>query len=178
MRKLLILAAALAACLFAPWHATAQSVVKACVEVSSSASGSTILSCQPVSATNPFPVAPGLSSSSTFGITPVVGGSAASSLVLKATPGNLYSVYAECTSACWLMVFNAVTAPSNGATTAGVASGNLVECVDIPANGSRSLSYLPGPPAVFSVGITAAISSTACATLTLSTVGFIHGMIQ
>lgn len=112
------------------------------------------------------------------GITPVVGGSAASSQVLKASPGNLFSVYAECSAACWLMVFNSVAAPSNGATTAGSASGNLVECVPIAAGGVGSINYSPGPPAIYSVGITATISSTTCATLTLATTGFIHGLVQ
>lgn len=118
------------------------------------------------------------SASSADGITPVVGGSAASSQVLKASPGNLYSVYANCTAACWLMVFNAVSAPSNGATTAGVASGNLVHCVPIIAGGAGGVSVNGMPPDVFTVGITAAISSTACATLTLATTGFINGKVQ
>lgn len=118
------------------------------------------------------------SSAASAGITPVVGGSAVSSLVLKATPGNLYSVYAVCTSACWLQIFNAISAPGNGATTAGVASGNMVECVPITAGSIGGVNYLPGPPAVYSVGITAMISSTNCATLTASTVGFVHGLIQ
>lgn len=112
------------------------------------------------------------------GITPVVGGSAVSSQVLKATPGNLYSVYAVCTAACWLQVFNSTSAPSNGATTAGVASGNMVECVPITAGSIGGVNYLPGPPGVYTVGITAMISSTNCGTLTASTVGFIHGLIQ
>jgi len=101
-------------------------------------------------------------------------GSAVSSCVLKAGPGNLYGVYAECTAACWMMIFNSATAPSNGATTAGLASGNMVDCIDIAANSSKSLSYAVYPIAL-SAGITVVISSTACATLTLSTVGFIHG---
>ncbi len=125
----------------------------------------------------PVPVSSAPTASSSFGIAPVVSGSASSGVVLKATPGNLYGVYAECTSACWLMVFNAVAVPSNGSTTAGIASGNLQDCIDIAAGSSRSLAY-PGPPEVFSVGMSAAISSTACGTLTLSTVGFIHGMVQ
>jgi hypothetical protein len=112
------------------------------------------------------------------GITPVVGGSAVSSLVLKGFPGNLYSAYAECTAACWLMVFNRIDAPTNGATTAGVASGNMVHCIPIIAGGAGSISNNGMPPDVFSVGITAAISSTTCATLTLATTGFINGKVQ
>lgn len=124
------------------------------------------------------PTVLGASAAANVGITPVVGGSAVSSLVLKAGAGNLYGVYAECSAACWLMVFNAVAAPSNGATTAGVASGNLVECIAIASGANGSISYGSGPPEVFSVGITAAISSTTCATLTLATTGFIHGLVQ
>lgn len=104
-------------------------------------------------------------------------GSAVSSCVLKASAGNFFGAYAECTSACWLMVFNATSAPSNGSTTAGIGSGNLVECLDISANGSKSITY-PTFPRAFSVGITAVISSTACGTLTLSTVGFISGTVM
>lgn len=113
-------------------------------------------------------------SSSSNATTNVTCGSAVSSCVLKSSAGNLYGVYANCTSACWLMVFNATSAPSNGATTAGSASGNLVECIDVSANSSKSLVY-PVFPRAYSVGITAAISSTACGTLTLSTVGFVSG---
>jgi hypothetical protein len=110
-------------------------------------------------------------------LTSVTCGSAVSSCVLKNAQGNFYGTYAECTSACWLMVFNSTSAPSNGATTAGTGSGNLVECVDVPANSARSITY-PVLPVNYSAGITVAISSTACATLTLSTVGFIRGTVM
>lgn len=118
------------------------------------------------------------SSSAAAGIAPVVCGSAASSCVLKAAPGNLYSAYAECSAACWLMIFNSVAAPTNGATTAGIASGNLVECVSIAAGGVGSIANNGMPPSVYTVGITATISSTTCATLTLATTGFINGKVQ
>jgi len=104
-------------------------------------------------------------------------GSAANGCVLQASPGLFYGAYAECTSACWLMVFNSTTVPGNGATTAGKASGNLVECIDIAANGSKILQY-NFAPIVMTTGISVAISSTACATLTLSAVGFVHGWFQ
>ncbi len=116
-------------------------------------------------------------SGSTCAPTKVVCGSAVSSCVLKNATGNLYGVYADCTAACWLMVFNATSAPSNGATTAGVSSGNMVECIDISAGSSKSLSYNVFP-ANYTVGITAAISSTACATLTLATTGFVSGLVK
>lgn len=122
-------------------------------------------------------VVPNPTANSASALTDVVCGSAVSSCIFKASSGNLYGAYAECTSACWLMIFNAVSAPSNGATTAGKASGNLVDCIDISAGSSKSITY-PTFPINYSVGITAAISSTACATLTLSTVGFVHGTVQ
>jgi hypothetical protein len=77
-----------------------------------------------------------------------------------------------------MMVFNATALPSNGATTAGKASGNLVECIAIlTVNDQRGVTYDPYP-VYFSVGITVAISSTACGTLTAATTGFIHGTVR
>lgn len=111
-------------------------------------------------------------------IPPVVGGSAISSLVLKNSAGYFYGAYATCTAACWLMIFNAVAAPSNGATTAGIAASNMQECIFVPAGGSNGINYLPGPPSFFTTGITAVISSTSCGTLTLASTGFIHGVIR
>lgn len=111
-----------------------------------------------------------------WSLTQTVCGSAASSCVLKSSPGRLFTVYGNCTAACWLMTFNSTTAPSNGSTTAGTASGNMVECFDIAAGGSKSVSYLPFNT-FYSVGIVAVISSTACATLTLSTVGYVNGTV-
>lgn len=128
-----------------------------------------------------------LAGGSTVGITdlngnssipPVICGSAVSTCQLNSAAGYLYSVYADCTAACWLMVFNTTTTPTNGATTAGIASGNMQECIPIASGGTGGINYLPGPPSVFANGIYAAISSTACATLTLATTGFIHGVIR
>jgi hypothetical protein len=131
----------------------------------------------PASAANPVPMTciSGCSGGGT--LTGVTCGSAASSCVLKPSQGNLFGVYAECSAACWMMVFNSITAPSNGSTTAGVNSGNMVECLAIPAHDQRSVNY-PFSPASYTVGITVAISSTECATLTLATTGFIRGTVQ
>lgn len=118
---------------------------------------------------------PAPTASATNAIAPVVAGSASSSAVLKASAGNLYSAYATCTAACWLMAFNATSAPADGATTAGIASGNLQDCIPIASGGVGSLGANGSPPEPFTVGITLVISSTACATKTASTVGFIHG---
>jgi hypothetical protein len=112
-------------------------------------------------------------------LTPQVAGPAISSLVLKAAPGNLYSATAVSTVNGYLMVFNATTAPSNGATTAGTASGNVVFCGPISANAPPNGPAFPGmPSAAFSVGIVLVFSSTPCGTLTLSAAALLTGFVQ
>lgn len=112
-------------------------------------------------------------------VTPVVGGSSASSLVLKASPGYLQNITATCgaAAACYLMVFNATSAPGNGSTTAGIASGNMQECLEIAA-GLTGVIDLRSAPEPFTVGITAVMSSTGCPTLTAATTGFVRGLVQ
>ncbi len=107
-----------------------------------------------------------------------VTGSAAPSLILKAAAGHLIAAYANCTAACWLMIFNSATVPGDGATTAGTASGGLQDCIPIAAAGVGGVNYAPQPLEFFSVGITAVISSTACGTKTAASTGFIHGTVQ
>ncbi len=113
------------------------------------------------------------SASSTYGITPALANNV-SNIVAKASPGNLYGFYVtNPTGAGYLYVFNSTTLPSNGAVTAGVASGNYEECIGpVSAGGSSyALSYFPGPPEIYTVGITVAYSSTACGTFTAASVG-------
>lgn len=114
---------------------------------------------------------------------PVVSGAAnGAPTTLKASPGALIRIDAECAAACWLMVFNATAPPADGATTIGTASGNLQQCIGIPVAGSSGvINYVPGPYEHYSVGISAALSSNAagCASKTSAAVaGFIHGMVQ
>lgn len=121
----------------------------------------------------------GPSSSSATSIAPTVGGAAVSSLVLKASAGNFYGVTLTPTSAGYLFVINATSLPANGALTAGVATGNLQECLgSIPAGQPFAFSYGDGPTEYFSTGIVVAFSSTACPTLTASAVAFINGRAQ
>lgn len=130
----------------------------------------------PVNGSNPLPVTPGASSAATAGITPQVCGPSASTCALKTSGGgNLYGAYAQASSSVYLFVFNTTSAPTNGSTTSGTASGNLVDCIG-PST-QPSINYAPGPPEVFSAGMYAALSSTACGTLTLTT-GTIHGSVQ
>lgn len=147
--------------------------------VVTSSSGGSLTANQgtPALVANAWPVLAAPTADATMGITPIVAGSSASSAVLKASAGNLYSVYATNTGASdgWLMVFNATSLPGNAGTTAGTASGNLQDCIKVPAGTSQSINYNPGPPEPFTVGITAVFSSTSCGTLTASANAFIHG---
>ena len=111
-------------------------------------------------------------------LVPIVAGPASSGVVLSPIPAELVSAYAVCTAACWLMIFNSATIPANGATTPGNAAGNLVSCIPIGAGLLASVNYAPGPTERFTSGISVAISSTACTTLTLSATAFIHGLVR
>lgn len=100
---------------------------------------------------------------------------AAASLVLKASPGNLFSVYATnmSSAAGTLMVFNSVSEPSDGTVTP-------YDCIPIAANNVASLNYGVGPPEVFSTGIVAVVSvGTSCFTKnTAGASAFINGAVQ
>jgi hypothetical protein len=102
--------------------------------------------------------------------TSVTCASASSTCQLKSSAGNFYGAYANCSAACWLFIINTTTTPTNATLTAGTASGNLSDCVPIAAGLAGSVSY-PTFPRAYSVGMYAAISSTACPVLTLATTG-------
>lgn len=95
----------------------------------------------------------------------------------SAASHNLYALYATTTADSWIMVFNTTTTPTNGATTAGTASGNLQECVKVPSGTSGGLGELVLPEN-FTVGVYIAVSSTSCATLTLATTAYLHGLVK
>ena len=106
--------------------------------------------------------------------TPVVSGSLESGHVLKASPGCLLSGYAtvDATTTGYLMVFNSITVPSDGAVTP-------IECVYTNLNpGSVGVNFAPLPPEFFSVGISIAFSSTGCFTKTASPHAFFHAIVQ
>jgi hypothetical protein len=115
------------------------------------------------------------SSSANAGIVPVVSTAAEATHVLKASAGNLYSIFAANHTATpgFLLVLDATSAPADGAVTP-------LECAALPANGNASVSYNPGPASRFSTGITAVLSSGAnCFTKTTGTItGFIRGSVQ
>lgn len=170
MRKLVLLGLAL---LFAPCSALAETVAF----IDQGGVGRTVY----VSSANPLPTTAVLSggtislaptSAAASGIAPVVSSSAESSHVLKSSAGNLYGVYVT-TGATpgYLLVFDATSAPSNGAVTPK-------QCIIAPANATTGLNYGLGPPAVFATGITAVFSTTGCFTLTLSATTFFNGAVK
>lgn len=100
--------------------------------------------------TNGVNVAP--SSVSTVGIAPVASTSAEACHVFKASPGNLYGVSGYIGAGGFIMVFDATSAPGDGAVTPKV-------WVYVPVAGSWSLDY-GDIPAVMATGITVCASST------------------
>lgn len=114
-------------------------------------------------------------SSAAIGITPVVSGSGEASHVLKNGAGNLWSVYATNLTATtgFLVVINATSAPADGAITP-------LACVPLAGNSVASLNWAPGPPAVFSTGITAVVTSAStCFTKTTGVItAYISGAVQ
>lgn len=107
---------------------------------------------------------------------PTICGSAASSCPLKAAPGNIVQLYVTPSAAGYLMIFNSATVPVNGSTTAGVASGNMTDCIAVAAGSTVSMQVVPMWQ--YSAGIYVAYSSTGCTTLTLSATAFIKGVAQ
>lgn len=100
---------------------------------------------------------------------------AASNSVLKASAGNLYSLTATIgATSGWLMVFDATSLPSNGATGA-----SLKYCLPVNTNGTSGGQTLSWPlPLSFATGITAGFSSTACNSLTASATAFFYAQVQ
>ncbi len=125
--------------------------------------------------TSPWITSTAPSSSATIGITPIVSASGESSHVLKAGAGNAYSIYATnlTATAGFLLILNSTTAPGDGAVTP-------LACAPLAPNGVAALNYAPGPPGVFSIGITAVVTSaTTCFTKTTGVItAFISGSVQ
>lgn len=111
-------------------------------------------------------------SNAVIGIVPVTSASAEASHIIKAAPGNLYSVYVTNSSATagFILVLNAITVPSDGAVVP-------LDCVPIAGTSTSGINYAPGPPKVYNVGIVVVISSGAnCFTKTTS--GGVTGFIS
>jgi hypothetical protein len=108
-------------------------------------------------------------------ITPTVTATAVASLVLKASAGLVYSAYAtnNTSTAGFFVLLNAISDPTSGTV-------KPLACAALPANGTASINYIPTPPALFNVGITAVMTSaSSCYTITEGTItGFIGGTVK
>lgn len=112
------------------------------------------------------------SATSSYGITAVVSSAAEDSHVLKASAGNLYSVYVTAgATAGYLMVFDATSEPADGAVTP-------IQCVVAPANMTTGITFNGVTPEVYSTGITASFSTTGCFTKTTTPTVFFHGSVK
>lgn len=112
------------------------------------------------------------SSAAAAGIAPVATGVLATSLVLKASPGNLYSlnIAADSTlagAAWWAMVFDATAAPAAGAVTPK-------KCYSM-ALGTTMLSLAFPTPLRLATGVSVTVSTAGCFTQTDSAHAFISG---
>ena len=108
-------------------------------------------------------------------LTPIVSASSETSHVLKAGPGNVFTVSAANMggSSGFLVLLNATSVPSDGAIAP-------LACAALAANGNAVIAYAPGPPAAYSVGIVAVITTGAtCFTKTTgAATGFISGLVM
>lgn len=112
------------------------------------------------------------------GLTPKVPATAAdATLVAKTSPGTVYAASASnnTSTAGWLIGYNAIAAPADGALTPGL----VLDCVALPASGSASVPA-QFPPTNYSVGVTFILSSAAtCYTKTTGTItGFIKALVR
>lgn len=130
---------------------------------------------QPASSTNPVPVAFSPSSGSGSGVAPVVSSAVEACHVFKASAGNLYgftvNTTASATANDWIMLFNATSAPVDGAVTP-------VEWARISATTTFGYSAPPGAPLYFSTGIVACLSTTGPLTKTAEAQAVFSGKVQ
>lgn len=109
------------------------------------------------------------------GLTPTTTSALAANQIVKGSAGNLYSfeVTADSTlsgAAWWIMIYNATSAPGDGAVTP-------LKCYGM-ASGVTSYGAAWPVPVAFSTGITIGVSTTGCFTKTASTHAFISGDAQ
>jgi hypothetical protein len=87
-------------------------------------------------------------------------------------PCTLRSVYVTTgATAGYLMTFNAVSAPGNGAVTPR-------ECIVAPANSTVSIIFNDETQESYGTGMTALFSTTGCFTATASATAFFKGRAQ
>lgn len=103
-------------------------------------------------------------------IAPIVTAAAGSDLVVKASAGNFYGFSLTTgATAGYALVFNATSAPANGAVTP-------VKCLVVGQNSTIGASF--EPPIRLDTGIVVSFSSTGCFTKTSSATAFISGQAE
>lgn len=125
--------------------------------------------------TTPWLVTSTPSAASGAGLTPITTAALAANQIVKASAGNLYSFEVSVDStlsaaAWWIMLYNATSAPGDGAVTP-------LKCYALPSGATSYAAAFPTPVA-FSTGITIGVSTTGCFTKTASTHAFISGDAQ
>lgn len=92
-----------------------------------------------------------------YGLTPVVTGSGANSLVVSAGRATALDVYATnfTATAGYLIGYNAITVPADGALDPTL----VIDCAVLPASGTVRISDQPGPGTNYSTGIVYFLSS-------------------
>jgi hypothetical protein len=106
------------------------------------------------------------------GVSQAQTGAAAATLVVKASAGSLVSVSGSAVSGSFIMIFNATSAPADGAVTPTKCWGPMA------ANGPFSFGWGPGPVLTMSTGIVVVSSSTGCFTKTATNANFIAAEFQ
>lgn len=107
------------------------------------------------------------SANANAGIVPVKTATAASSVILKNTAGNLYGFNADSgISAGYVLVFDSATVPANGTVTP-------IKAYNLAATSSVEVGY--SPPIRCANGCVLAYSTTGPFTLTLSATAFLSG---
>ena len=112
------------------------------------------------------------SSAASAGVTKVTSASLAANQIIDGAPGNLFSFQVSADSALsaaawWVMIYDAVSAPGDGAVTPA-------KCYALPS-GATSIAAAWPTPVAFGTGITIGVSTTGCFNKTASTHAFISG---
>lgn len=128
-----------------------------------------------VDANKNLKVTTGPSAATTSGLTAVSSSALAANTVIKVSAGNLYSFEVAVDStlsaaAWWIMIYNATSAPADGAVTP-------LKCYAMPL-GTTAFSAAFPTPVAFSTGIVIGVSTNGCFTKAASTHAFISGDAQ
>lgn len=126
--------------------------------------------CQRVDTGTPLPVT--ITGGSGATVSQAKTAAAASSLVAKAGAGSLVSISGSAANGSYIMLFNATSAPADGAVTPDKCWGPMSTA------GPFAFGWGPSPFFVMSAGITVVSSSTGCFTKTATNAAFLAAEYQ